>query len=245
MSIDSQTLLVAAVLFCSTLLRSTFGFGDALLAMPLLTMLIGLRSTTPLVAMVAGVIAVSILLRHWRDVQVRSAWRLVLASAAGIPLGLLLLKGVHESLTTILLALGILAFAGPGLLRPRLPRLSSERTAYPFGLVAGILGGAYNINGPPVVIFGALRRWSPVTFRATLQGYFLLTNGLIIAGHVSAGLWTRPVLQLFAVTLPVVILAILLGERLSRAIPRPQFERAIHLLLLLVGLLLLISTLLG
>ena len=43
-----------------------------------------------------------------------------------------------------------------------------------FGFFAGILGGAYNTNGPPVVIYGSLRKWSPATFRATLQGYFFM-----------------------------------------------------------------------
>jgi hypothetical protein len=33
------------------------------------------------------------------------------------------------------------------------------------------------MNGPPLVIYGALRRWTPERFRATLQGYFLPASG--------------------------------------------------------------------
>jgi uncharacterized membrane protein YfcA len=245
MAMDTETLAVLAVLFASTFIRATFGFGDALLAMPLLTMLIGLRAATPLVALVAGVIAVSILVKHWRDVQFRSAWRLVLASALGIPVGLLFLKGVHESATTLVLGVGLLAYAVYGLLRPRAVALGSERAAFPFGFVAGILGGAYNVNGPAVVIYGTLRRWPPATFRATLQGYFLLTNVLIMAGHCAAGLWTRPVLGLFLRALPVVVVAVLVGERLHRAISPGRFERAILVLLAVVAALLLARTVPG
>ena len=242
---DTQTVAVLVVLFASTLVRASFGFGDALLAMPLLTLLIGLRAATPLVALVAGIIAVTILLRHWREVQMRSAWRLVLASAVGIPLGLWLLKGVQEGAATLVLGAGILAYAGYGLLGPRLPALTSERAALPFGFVAGVLGGAYNINGPAVVIYATLRRWPPAAFRATLQGYFLLTNALIMAGHCAAGLWTGPVLRLFLWSLPVVIAAILVGERLGRMIPPGKFERAVYGLLVVLAVLLLARTLPG
>lgn len=242
---DTGTLAVLAVLFLATLVRASFGFGDALIAMPLLALLIGLRAATPLVALAAAAIAVTMLLRSWRDVQLRSAWRLVLASALGIPPGLWLLKGVQETAATAALAVGILAYAGYGLLGPRLPELRTERAAFPFGFLAGILGGAYNVNGPAVVIYGTLRRWPPATFRATLQGYFLLTNALIMAGHCAAGLWTKPVLRLFALSVPVVVVAVLVGERLGRAIPAARFERAVHLLLAALALLLLARALPG
>ncbi len=48
------TALVLVVLFCSTFIRATFGFGDALVAMPLLAMVVGLKTATPLVALVAS-----------------------------------------------------------------------------------------------------------------------------------------------------------------------------------------------
>lgn len=242
---DAQAVAVLAALFGSTLVRATFGFGDALVAMPLLTLLIGLRAATPLVALVAGVIAVTILVRQWREVQMRSAWRLILASALGIPLGLWFLRGVQENAATLVLGAGILIYAGYGLLVPRLPALTSERAAFPFGFIAGVLGGAYNINGPAVVVYATLRRWPPAGFRATLQGYFLLTNALIMGGHCAAGLWTRPVLQLFLWSLPVVIAAVLVGERLGRMIPPARFERAVYGLLAILAVVLLARTLPG
>ena len=61
--------------------------------------------------MIAGTIALTILLRHWREIQFRSAWPLMLSSALGIPLGLYFLKGAYEVPMKIILALCILAFA--------------------------------------------------------------------------------------------------------------------------------------
>jgi len=243
MEFDLQTAAVIGVLFASTLVRSTFGFGDALLAMPILVMIVGLRTATPLVALAASTIALTILVRHWRAVRFVSAWRLVAASLVGIPVGRYLLEGLPESVMKTILAAVIVVFSLFHLLGRTPFGLKTERGAWPFGFVAGILGGAYNTNGPPVVIYGLLRRWPADAFRATLQGYFFPTGLLILISHATTGLWTRPVGEYFLFSLPVVVLAVWLGARLNRAIPEGKFDRAIHVLLLCVGVLLFVQTL--
>jgi hypothetical protein len=44
------------------------------------------------------------------------------------------------------------------------------------------------MNGPPLVIYGSMRRWSPQHFRATLQGYFLPASIIGMSGYRLAGL---------------------------------------------------------
>jgi uncharacterized membrane protein YfcA len=235
--------LVYLILLVSTLIRSTFGFGDALVAMPLLALVVGLQAATPLVALCASTIALTILLRNWRKVRIQSAWRLIVSSILGIPLGLLYLKGTHEDLLGGILAIVLIGFGSFSLARPRWLRIRGESWAYAFGFVAGILGGAYNTNGPPVVIYGTLKRWDPLSFRATLQGYFLPTSLFIVLGHGMAGLWAPAVLHSYLSALPLVLLAIYLGGRINRTFAAQKFSRYVHLLLIALGLLLLWRTL--
>jgi uncharacterized membrane protein YfcA len=240
MSFTTTVLLAVLILFASTLVRSALGFGDALLAMPLLALLLGVRVATPLVAFAASTIAVTILLRHWRSVDVRATWRLVLASLLGIPFGLLLLKHAPEAYVKLVLGVLLILYGLYGLLAPRLPVARGEWLAYAFGFVAGVLGGAYNTNGPPVVIYGALKGWPPEYFRATLQGCFLLTGLMILAGHGLAGLWTPQVLRLYALAVPFIMLAIFAGEKLNRRIPRETFSRVVYAFLVVMGALFMI-----
>ncbi|MCA1633241.1 MAG: sulfite exporter TauE/SafE family protein [Acidobacteria bacterium] len=240
MSFDSTVLLAVAILFVSTFVRSALGFGDALLAMPLLALLLGVRVATPVVAFAASTIALTILLRHWRSVDVRATWRLVAASLAGIPFGLLLLKHAPEGPVKMVLGALLILYGLYSLVAPQLPVVRGERLAYAFGFAAGVLGGAYNTNGPPVVIYGALKGWPPEHFRATLQGCFLVTGLMILIGHGVAGLWTPQVLQLYAFSLPAIMLAIFAGERLNRRIPREAFSRVVYALLVVMGALFLI-----
>jgi uncharacterized membrane protein YfcA len=233
-------LLTLIILFASTLTRSTFGFGDALIAMPLLTLTIGMQTATPLVAFVATTIAISIVWRSWRSIDLQATWQLIVSSLTGIPVGLLVLKTAPEEVVKGFLGLAVILVGLYNLVQPRLITLYQQKWAYLFGFVAGILGGAYNINGPPVVIYGALTRWPPDRFRATLQGYFLPTGLLILVGHGLGGLWTPQVLQLYALALPVVLAAIFLGDKLNQRIPPGRFERFIYMALIGLGFLLLV-----
>jgi len=183
---------VVAIVGFAALVRSTFGFGDALIGMPLLALLLPLRSATPLMAFVGPTLAILLLIREWRHLEVRSALRLILATLAGIPLGLFFLKRVDERAVNMALAVVIILFALYNLFRPGLLRLRTERSSWAFGFAAGVLGAAYNTNGPPVILYGVLRGWRPETFRATLQGYFLPTGTAILIGQGIAGLWTKP-----------------------------------------------------
>jgi uncharacterized membrane protein YfcA len=234
---------VLAIVFAAALVRATFGFGDALVAMPLLALVIPLREATPLMAMVAPVLSLGLLAREWRHLDLRSSLRLVLSTVAGIPLGLFVLARADERPVDLVLAAVIVLFAAYSLVRPGLLRLKTDKSAVAFGFAAGILGGAYNTNGPPVVLYGALRGWPPEAFRATLQGYFLPTGLAILAGQGIAGLWTRPVVTAFVASLPGAVLAVVIGSALARRIPAAKFSRYVYLLMLALGLVLLIKNL--
>jgi uncharacterized membrane protein YfcA len=235
----STSILVITILFVSALTRSTLGFGDALLAMPLLALAVDIKTAAPLVALVSLTIALSILAESWRQVDLRDIWRLIAASLVGIPFGLLLLKDAPESIVKGLLGIILILYGLYNLTAPRLPTLKRKELAYVAGFVAGVLGGAYNTSGPPVIVYGTLRRWPPERFRATLQGYFA-SSVFVVIGHGLAGLWTANVLKLYAVALPVVVLAIVLGSKLNRSVPHGRFDRVVYMALVVMGGLLLI-----
>jgi len=238
MEFSSTTLVVLAILFLSTFIRSALGFGDALIAMPLLTIVVGLQVATPLTALGATTIATVILVKAWKKADIQAAWRLVITTWIGIPIGIYFLKAAPEVLVKSLLGIIITGFGLYNLIVPNLPRLLNENWAYLTGLIAGILGGAYNTNGPPVVIYGMLRRWDSEKFRATLQGYFLPTGAAILISHGVAGMWTPQVVHLYLYSIPVIIGAGLIGGKVNQLIPQGKFDKIIYGFLVVIGILL-------
>src|SRR5262249_35070509 len=143
----------------ATLIRSAFGFGEALIAVPLLALLIPVEVAAPLAVLVSITVAVVVVVEDWHQVQVQSAWRLIVSTLFGIPLGLMLLTGEPEAAVKAVLAVVIITFSAYCLANRTSVELKHDRLAWVFGLSAGILGGTYGMNGPPLVIYGTLRRW--------------------------------------------------------------------------------------
>ena len=235
---------IAAVIFAAAFVRSALGFGDAVIAMPLLAMAVGLKTASPVVAFVGPTISVLVLAKSWKAGDMRSAARLTAASFLGIPLGVYGLARLPEEPLKIALAILILGYGLFGLARPD-ARLKSEKAWVPWlvGWTAGILGGAYNTNGPPVAAYGMLRGWPPDRFRATLQGYFLPTGLMILAGHGLAGMWTGQVVRLFIFSLPAIVVGVGLGGLVNRRLKSAVFAKLVYGLLAASGAALLIRSL--
>ncbi len=230
---------VLTILFLATLVRSAFGFGEALVAVPLLAFVMPVAVAAPLAVLVSITVALVAIVQDWRHIHVRSAGRLVLATLAGTPLGLLALHRVDGRIVKATLAVVIVAFSGYSLLGRMRATLSDDRRAWIFGFGAGVLGGAYGMNGPPLVMYGALRGWSPQEFRATLQGYFLPASLITLGGYGLTGLWTATVSRYFLLALPAVVLAILLGRTINQRMNARTFVLCVHVGLVIVGGLLL------
>jgi uncharacterized protein len=236
--VNGTTVAILAVLFFATFIRSALGFGEALVAVPLLALLLPVQVAAPLAVLVSITVALIVVIQDWRNVHVRSAGWLVASTLFGIPLGLLMLKTVSESIVKSILGSVIIVFALYSL-AGRKPKLDGDRLAPVFGFTAGILGGAYGMNGPPLVIYGLLRRWQPAKFRATLQGYFLIASMVGMAGYALTGLWTRTVSTYFALSFPLALLAIYLGHVLHHRMSSARFLLAVNLGLVVIGVLLL------
>ncbi len=238
--------LSLAIIFGAALAKAMLGFGEGLLAMPLLTLLLGIRAASPLVGLVSAGLTLVMLLGHRQSVDLKSAGRLLVGILLGIPLGVWGLSALPEAWVTatlgaVLVLTGLYNLSARAGSRPGPP--PGVRWAYAYGLAGGILSGAYNTGGPPVVIYGVQQRWPPDKFRGTIQGCFLPAMALKIAGHGLAGLWTPQVLLLTALSLPVVAAALWVGGRLSRHLSPARFARLVYGGLAVLGLTLLAGAL--
>lgn len=237
-------LYVLGVIFIATLIRSALGFGEALVAVPLLALRIPLQVAAPLAVMVSVTIAALIIAQDWRKVHFQSAGWLLIPTLFGIPIGLWLLTNPHQQVVKILLAAVIICFAIYFLSRTHLPELTHDRKPWLLscGFVAGILGGAYGMNGPPLAVYGALRRWSPQHFRATLQGYFLPASLLGLLGYLWQGLWSQELIHYYVLSLPVALPAIWLGRAINHRLPLESFRKYVFSGLIVIALILALQT---
>lgn len=234
------TVYFVFVVFLATLIRSTFGFGEALVAVPLLALVMPVAIAAPLAVLVSVVVAAAIVAEDWGRIDFRSAGGLLGTAFLGIPVGVWLLARAPEPLVKAGLGAVIVAFSMYSLTRRTAGRMPHDHPGWLIacGFFSGVLGGAYGMNGPPLVVYGALRQWPPQKFRATLQAYFLPASVVGMIGYASIGLWTATVTRDFLWSMPAVVGGIVLGRVMHRRMPTEKFFRLVYVALLLTGLVL-------
>jgi uncharacterized protein len=245
--IDVTLFYVLCIIFIATVIRSAFGFGEGLVAVPLLAFRIPLPVAAPLAVLVSITVAAIVVVQDWKKIHVRSAGWLVTSSLLGIPLGLLLLTNSHQRGVKAALALIIIAFSLYFLIGRGSLELKEDSRGWLLtsGFLAGVLGGAYGMNGPPLVVYGAMRRWSAQHFRATLQGYFLPASIIGMGGYWVAGLWTSTITRYYLLSLPVTLLGVYLGRVLNHRLRGEAFFKYLYIGLACVGALLLAQAVTG
>ena len=223
---------VPCIVMLAACTRSTFGFGDALVAMPLLMAVIAPESA---LVVAAGVGLCQGALMVWQErasLDLRLSANLLLGALLGVPCGL---WGVHvlpASTLRMIVSVVLLAYATQGLLKVQLPAVKSKLWGVAAGFCSGFLGSSITISGPPVAIYGVMARWHPEKFRATLQGFFLPLSVLVVSGHVITGLWTAERVTLIGASLPAMLFGAWLGARCRRRISPKRFERALYVILI-------------
>jgi uncharacterized protein len=197
--------------------------------------------------LVSITIAAIVVAQDWKKIHLRSATWLVFSTVLGIPVGLLLLTSTHQRIVKATLGMLIIMFSAYSLVgrAPIELRRDSRGWLLVCGFCAGVLGGAYGMNGPPLVIYGAMRRWSAQHFRATLQGYFLPASIIGMVGYWLAGLWTPAVTHYYLISLPLIFLAVFLGRMLNHRMPGESFLQYIYIGLAGIGALLLFQAIAG
>lgn len=232
---------VAGVAFLAAFVQGVTGFGSALVAMPLLVPFLGVRGAAPLVALQSLAINAALLLPARRALPWRRVGPWLAGAAAGVPAGVLFLAGADERVARAALGAALAASALALLRTGRLPVPPGWEAALAAGGLAGVLGGAFNTAGPPVILHAASQGWPKRETHAALQLFFLL-SGLAIAGlHAAAGLTSRGVLLAAAVALPALALGSLAGWAVHRRVSEERFRRLVQVTLLASGVALLLS----
>jgi len=227
---------IALILFAASLTQALTGFGLAMVAMPLLVALIGVRTATPLVAVLSIFVQIPLLIRYRREVDWRAVLRLGAAVMVGVPLGVLALKRVDPTIVSVLLGVIVVAYALYALIAPELPRLVRPGWAIPFGFAAGLLSGAYSTGGPPLIIYGDVSHWERDAFKGNLQAIFMMAVVVQITSHGLAGNLTPAVGRDLLAGLPGMALGIPAGLALDKVINAALFRKIVLGMLVLLGL---------
>lgn len=221
--------------------KGLVGFGNPLIAAPLLSMKLDNAIITPGTLLLDTPINAFIAWKNRDQFQWRQVVPLLLAVLAGVVPGVLLLK---QSFPWVLkAALGVLVLGLGVEMATREQRKQGAQQRWGSLLVAfvsGICAGLFGIN---MLIIAYLERTAQnySAFKGSLCFLFLAENLFRMMAYGAAGMITVDVLILGAITVPAAGLGVLAGMALARHLPEKQMRCCVVTMFLLSGISILVK----
>jgi uncharacterized membrane protein YfcA len=219
--------------------RAISGFGAGVIATPLLTFVLPLPVTVPLIT-VSGMFAGSRqVVRDWRIIAWREIAIFVPGSLVGVALGLYLFTALDPVLLARALGVYILGYAIYSLFGHRmaerrlaLPRWVVHPVAAAGGLVATIFGG---LAGAIYATYLDALDLSKDVFRVTMSATLLVLALVRSIGYAATGVFQPEDAVLIAAALIPVAIGTIAGDRLHDRLDPRAFRRVVGLLLVASG----------
>ncbi|MFD0980446.1 sulfite exporter TauE/SafE family protein [Tropicimonas aquimaris] len=223
--LSTTTLLVICAVFFSAFLRGMAGFGFALAAVPIVSLVLSPVEAVAIGVLLQVVVGLRDVFVLHADIHRPSLVRLSLGSLLGTPVGILALTALSPDAARILIATAILV----GLVMILRYKPTEQRAHNGLALAAGVASGAFSglaaIPGPPAVAYYLGSGINSVQTRASLLFFFFIaalmaTPGLFVAGAVNSHtLW------LSFVSIPALALGTWLGTEAFNRLDSTQYRQ--------------------
>ncbi len=229
-------LLATAVLSLAGFVQGLTGFGFGMTAMSLLPLVLGLHEAQAVVTLTSTAACVLMAAFTLRNVPWAGLPQLWLGTLVGVPLGFELFELLPQAMITRLLGAMLCGMVLFEFFVARRKSLRWPRWLEPIvGVASGILTGAFNIGGPPLVACIYSQPWSKEQHVAGLTAVFLsgglIRVGLLLAQHdLPSAAWSASSWAL----LPMLV-AIVCGNRVLGYVPQQQLRAAVFTVLLILG----------
>ncbi|MBU0483768.1 MAG: sulfite exporter TauE/SafE family protein [Proteobacteria bacterium] len=234
-------LATALILFLGSFIQGLTGFGQALVAIPLLVMVIDIREAVPL-CMLNGLIITGFLSLQLKEhVDRRKITPLLIGCLPGIGVGIYLLTNIDAATFKLSMGIMLIAYSMYNLTCHPQPRKLSNIWAYLAGFGTGAISAAFSAGGPPAIIYTTLTGWSKDQMKATLSVFFFLGGIAAAMAHLYAGLTTISLLKYLIWTIPAVISGVFLGSRLYRRFKTREYIKIVLCVLILMGVMMIRS----
>jgi len=230
-----ETAAIVSIVLAAAFLQGLTGFGFGLIALPLLGFFLDIRTSVPLMVLLAEIISIYLSFHLRKDINLQCTFTLLGASLVGIPLGVYALMQIPSQGLSVSVGIIMVAFTSYQFMVRPAPRAFGKWLTVLAGFCSGVLGGSLGVSGPPVIVYTALQPWTKDQAKATLACFFALSSLVIIATQAASGMITGEVLHLYALSLPALLSGIFLGTKAYGRLSDHGYRRLALALVFLLG----------
>jgi uncharacterized protein len=212
------------------------GFGSSIVAIPVLTQVVALRTATPVMLILDLAAGLLVGLRGIRLVSTAELRRLMPWLAIGLLSGVFVLVAAPEGPLKLLLGSTLLVYSTWRLVSHQASNTIRPAWSVPIGLAGGCLTAIFGTGGPLYTIYLAGRLSDAEQRRATISTLITITALLRLAMFSVSGLYQNPeVPELALCLLPCGALGLGLGTWFRGRVSPTRLLKTLWLVLLVSG----------
>ena len=229
-------ILLMLIGFGAAFVQRVSGFGLGIFAMLFLPILMGDTAAAASVSCLwSCVTSVYNATKYRKNVDLRLIAPLLCAAAVTIPVAVAVSKYVPGKIMTLLLGVVLVLLSLYFLLFSEKIRIRPSTSG---GILAGALGGTLNglfsTGGPPVVLYLSAAA-DKMTYFASIQCYFALTNIYATTMRAFNGIITENVLLCCAIGLAGCLLGDMVGRLVFNRLNAKRFKQVIYIGMIISG----------
>jgi uncharacterized protein len=222
---DHRFIAAAAIAIFSGVVRGFSGFGSALIYIPLAAAVYDPLTAAISFVTIDFVTGLGFVASAWRKTRWHEVIPLAIAAVAAAQFGALILEyadPIALRWSICILVAGIVAVLASGLRYHGEPHLI---VTIAVGLLAGLIGGAVQISGPPVIIYWLGSMHDIGAVRASFISYFALFSAGAVATYYVHGLLTVKLAALALLLTPLHAVAVWGGTKAFHLAPPHVYRR--------------------
>ncbi len=219
--------LAFLIIFFAMFIRTLTGFGSALVAIPLLSILFGAKFAIPFIFLYECLIDIMILARDGGKVkgEVIRAWPFLVTGLIGIPLGTQVLIHSSERLLKIVIGIALIAFSILLLWNVNLNLKRDRFGSATAGLIGGFLCGSIGMPGPPIALLLGSQGIEKDEFRRLIVIFLTVVDFLTFFYFLWIGLINADMLLKSLQLLPALAMGFLAGDYAFGKVDEVTFKR--------------------
>ncbi len=230
---------VFAVVFVSSFIHSSVGFGFSILSMTLLPMFMSLISAAMIIKVTMLIITTLMAIKLRKHVNLRFIILPTTFLLIGNTIGFYLLMNLQTGILKVILGFVLIGLGLFNIIFKKAFNITkSIFSDIFFGFFAGIIGGLFNLAGTVLVIYFFPAIEYKLEYAASMQAAFAITAAYGVSLHVANGNFSNPnVVFLTGISIIAVLIGLFLGLKVLQKISKEMIGVVSYAYMVVMGFL--------
>lgn len=241
---DILTIIVGSIaIFTASFFASVSGFGYALIATPLLSTVVPLKTTIIFILFLTMIMRVFTMYTTFHDMDIKTVATVSIGCLIGIQPGSWVLNYLSAPTLGLYLSVALLFFITLNVIKFRFVIKKQTLGRLGCGIVSGFFGASTSVSGPPIVLYFLNEDMEKTLMRSNMTwifGFTLLSTAItyfFTGAYNFVEDWT-----VFYYLVPANLVGVFLGERCAKKLSQELFRKLTLIIVTLGTIMMLINS---